>query len=214
MSPRKARPPVFYTMNWDLRSWPIGWKFLNYDTLQAGHRGIYRPDPWPDGYLQLPRGPWTLPEFVEPPRFLIDSTLGRPVKDLENYDGFFFISPALKAILQMLDPSACQFRVCETVLPSGEPGPELWLCSVTRAFAGAVDVDNSEDVVVGQGSNGLPRLIIWPGSMLRFRADVIGNAHLFRIAESFSPVYCDQMVKDACKAGGLKGIEFRSVTKR
>jgi hypothetical protein len=45
----------------------------------------------------------------------------------------------MKAVLEPVDPDACEFVCCETVLPSGGRGGETWLCVITRAFAGAVD---------------------------------------------------------------------------
>ena len=68
---------------------------------------------------------------------------GRLPGDLEPYDGIFFVSKALKAVIEALDPGACDIRPCDTVLSSGEPGPELWLCSVTRAFIEAIDFEHS-----------------------------------------------------------------------
>ena len=44
--------------------------------------------------------------------------------------------------------------------------------------------------------------------LLVFRDDAIGDAHVFRMEYLQAVVICDQTMKDACKAGGLKGIKF------
>jgi hypothetical protein len=117
----------------------VGWEFVNYDTVQSGWHGVGPRPAWPNGYLQMTRGSWRLPEFAETPRFLIDRKHGRPPRDLESTDDVFLVSPAMKAVLEAVDPDACEFVCCETVLPSGGRGSETWLCVITRAFAGAVD---------------------------------------------------------------------------
>jgi hypothetical protein len=154
-----------------------------------------------------------LPEFAETPRFLIDRKLGRPPRDLENTDGVFLVSPAMKAVLETVDPDACEFVRCETVLPSGGPGRETWLCVITRAFAGAVDEQASVKLRISRGPNGLPSYGIYSDAKLHFIRERVGNAPLFHIAEMASYVFCNQSVKDACKAAGLKGILFRPMTK-
>jgi Protein of unknown function (DUF1629) len=68
-------------------------------------------------------------------RVRFDKRLGRPLRDLEARDGIWIISPTMKAVLEEIDSGACEFRKCETVLSSGEPGRETSLRSVTRIFA-------------------------------------------------------------------------------
>jgi hypothetical protein len=207
--PKKAR---YYEINCDyIHGGVVGWKFVNYDTVQPGGGVVPRPT-WPDGYLQMPRGPWRLPQFAETPRFLIDKKLGRPPRDLENIDGVFFVSPAMKAVLEAVDPDACEFARCETVLPSGEPGRETWLCVVTRAFAGAVDEQASANLDISPiGPNGLPIYNLMSDTNLRFIREI--NASLFHIAEMEFYIFCDQSVKDACKAAKLTGIRFWPISK-
>jgi hypothetical protein len=48
---------------------------------------------------------------------------------------------------------------------------------------------------------------------LHFIPEIVGNAPLFHIAEMARYNFCDQGVKDACKAAGLKGILFRPIGK-
>jgi len=136
-----------------------------------------------------------------------------PPRDLECMDGIWIISAAMKAVLEAVDPEVCEFRRCETVLPSGEAGRETWLCTINRAFVGAVDVEASERLDVRRNINGTLSLATHALTRLKFRTEVIGNAHLFHIGEMASAVFCDQTMKDACKAAGLKGVRFREISK-
>lgn len=208
---KKAKAPVYYEFSEDYaQGGAPGWEPVNYATVQRNQSGFALMFGWPDGYLNLPRGPWTLGEFVEKPRFLIDRKLGRPPRDVECIDDFFFISPKMKSVFEAADPLACEFRPCESYLPSGEPGPEIWLCSITRAFVGAVDIDGSE-VRLMPTADGLPS-ISRMGARLKLKDDVISGAHLFRVAEMGGVVLCDQAFKDACKQAGIKGARFEPIS--
>ncbi len=204
----------YYDMRADYaRGGSPGWKFLNYDTLQRDHKGIRAAPPWPNGVSASPDGgPWRFPDYVERPRFLFDKKFGRPPRDLESIDGFWIVSAPLKATLEAVDPEACEFRACDTLQSSGEPGPERWMCTITRAFLDAVDLEQSERLLVGKYPNGANRYSRTPLTKLRFKSDVVGKAHLFHAVEtSVYLVYCDQIMKDACKTAALKGIMFNDI---
>ena len=208
---RRSKEPRYFEIHADFYGKLLFWELENVDRLQAEGRRLTAPTPWPDGYLQSLRGPWNLPDYLERPRFAIDDKEGRLPRDLESYDGIFFISNAMKAVFEALDPNACDIRPCETVLASGDPGPELWLCSVTRAFIGAIDFERSAISLGFFANNGLPVYSLGGGPKLRFKPEIIGDAHLFHAAElGGSTVFCDEAFKQACKDAGLKGIRFTS----
>jgi hypothetical protein len=209
---KSEKEAIYYHMNADFtRGGAPGWKFLNHDTVQKDHKGIRPVPPWPDGVTASSRGgPWRFPDFVETPRFLFDPKLGRPPRDVENIDGFWVVSGEMKAVLEATDPEACEFRPCKTVLSSGDPGPERWLCTITRAFLDAVDLETTEGLLVGRNPDGSISYTRTPLTKLRFKRDVVAGARLFHVVEiSAHTVYCDQIMKDACKVAGLKGIRFR-----
>jgi hypothetical protein len=201
---------TYYDMDYDFAGGSPGWKFLNNDTLQKDHKGITPVPPWPNGVTTSPNaGPWRFPDFVEKPRFLFDKKFGRAPRDLENIDGFWMVSAPMKAVLEATDPEACEFRACETVLRSGRPGPERWLCAVTRAFFDSVDLKATEGLTVGRYPNGATNYMKTVLTKLRFNPEVVGTAHLFHAVEISSRlVYCDQVIKDACEAAGVMGVRF------
>ena len=209
---KSEKAPIYYHMDADFtRGGAPGLKLSNYDTVQKDHKGICPVPPWPNGVTASPHGgPWRFPVFVETPRFLFDRKLGRPPRDVENIDGFWIVSAEMKAVLEATDPEGCEFRPCETVLTSGDPGPERWLCTITRAFLDAVDLEATEGLLVGRNPNGSINYAPTPLTKLRFKRDVVGGVHLFHVVEiSGRRIYCDQIMKNACKAAGLKGIKFR-----
>jgi len=209
---KKKDKNQYYTVGANLRGRPPGWLLVNYDSLQKDWRGISQAIPWPDGYLQLPRGPWRIPDFIERPRFLIARKYGKPPSDLECIDGFWIISMAMKKVLEAIDPLACEFRECETVLTSNETGPDRWLCSITRAFVGAVEIESSDKLFVRSNPNGTVSFGRTLGTVIKFKPEVIGASHLFHVAEMASAIFCDQSMKDACKVAGIKGISFQCVS--
>jgi hypothetical protein len=152
--------------------------------------------------------PWRFPDYVQTPKFLIAKKFGRAPRDLEEIVPYWIVSGAMRSLLERVDPEAVEFRPCATVLPSGEPGPEYWLCTVSRAFVGAVDLERSENLDVGRGPNGRTSLTMNLNTKLAFHSDVLNGAHLFRVAEMGSRAFCDQFMKDACKTAGLAGVRF------
>ncbi|ANL66041.1 hypothetical protein AMC82_CH02401 [Rhizobium phaseoli] len=120
-----------------------GWGLMNRDRLQSDGGWLKLKNAWPDGRGVLPREPWTLPDYLEPPHFVFDRRLGRPPHDFGMRDGLFLISAKMKSLLEELAPDAWDYRPCSTSYRNGQPAPELWIGSVVRAFKEAVDLENS-----------------------------------------------------------------------
>jgi hypothetical protein len=212
MRGRKPKAPQYYRFSAALTDRPPFFELANEERLQACGSLLAEPG-WPDGYAQLPRHPWRLPDYREPPLLLFDKKFGRPARDVEAQDGLWFVTSAMKAFLERVDPGACDFRKCDTEWASGEVGPDYWLCSVTRMLFGrdVIDVDKSTKIKVLIGEDGLPWHYMVYGHCLHLKPEVIGAAHLFRIVEMDGRVYCDQFVKDSYKAAGLKGGAFQKI---
>lgn len=210
MPRKRSKEPRYFEIHPDYLGKPLLWKLENADRLQPNRCGLLPLAPWPDGYLQLPHGPWTLPQYLERPRLVIDEKKGRLPRDLEALDWVFFISESAKAVFETLDQTACDIRPCDTFLSSGERGPKTWICSITRAFVGAVDLERSEKLWKSAGPGGLPLYGLGGGAKLRLRQEVVKGAPLFHIAEMGTKVFCDEAFRLACKEVGLKGIRFTS----
>ncbi|WP_225881602.1 imm11 family protein [Rhizobium phaseoli] len=157
----------------------------------------------------MPRGPWTLPDYLEPPHFVFDRRLGRPPHDSGMRDGLFLISAKMKSLLEELAPDAWDYRPCSTSYRNGQPAPELWIGSVVRAFKEAVDLENSNIKVSAYGLY-LPPM--YPQKMeLALKSEVIGSANCFRLREYPISAFCDDNFRERCKEAGLRGISFERV---
>jgi hypothetical protein len=147
-------------------------------------------------------------EDPEPPRFLFDKELGHFPRDLEQCSSFWLISDRMKTVLETVDPDGFAFLRCEVWLPDGEPGPVSWLCDVLRILD-AVDEAASRAKVKYLPQYNAKIYQLAGGASLVFREDVVGAAHLFRLAHLKPSVFCDQQIKGARKAAGLKGVSFK-----
>jgi hypothetical protein len=210
MRGRKPKAPQYYEFDAALNVRPPFFKLANEARLQECGSLLAEPA-WPDGYAQLPRHPWRLPDYRESPLLVFDKRFGRPARDVENFGGLWFVTSAMKAFLERVDPDACDFRKCDTEWTSGEAGPEYWLCSVTRLLFGwdVIDVDQSRNLRVLRDADDMPP---WSYSVrfhdLYLKPEAIGSARVFRIIGLGHCIFCDQSVKDAYKAAGLKGAAF------
>ncbi|HEY8214005.1 MAG TPA: DUF1629 domain-containing protein [Methylocystis sp.] len=213
MRGRKPKAPQYYRFDAALNVRPPFFKIASEGRLEAHAGSLLAHPAWPDGYARLPRHPWRLPDYREPPRLLFDKKFGRPARDIENKDGLWFVTSAMKAFLERVDPGACEYRKCDTEWSSGEAGPEYWLCSVTRVLFGrdVIDVDKSTNVKVRIEPDGFPTYQTISDRYVHLKPEVVGAAHLFRIVEMDGRVYCDPFVKDSYKAAGLKGGDFYKI---
>jgi hypothetical protein len=194
----KPKARKFYKMDPDfgLGGAP-GFRIENKPNLLLGRR-ILGPEPGQRGF----------PKYPEPPRLLFDKKLGRPPRDLELCSEYWLISDRMKTVLEAVDQAGFAFARCEVRLRGGEPGPAYWLCDVVRVLDAVNEMASRLRIYDEQGHK---TYSLVGGASLIFKEDVIGSAHIFRIAHAKSVVICDQHLKDSCKAAGLKGISFRDV---
>jgi len=194
---RQPKARKFYEMDRDLRvRGRAGYKLENEDVLLQGQR-----------LLSPPAGRRGFPNLTEHPRLLFDERLGHFPRDLESCHSFWLISDRMKTVLQAIDPEGVPFLPCEVRLPDGEPGPLSWLCDVLRILD-AVDEVASRVKIKYLPQYNAKTYQLAGGANLVFKEDVVGAAHIFRLAHLKPAVFCDQQIKDACKAAGLKGVSF------
>jgi hypothetical protein len=185
-------PRKFYEMDITLVGRPPGIELENRKTLRQGTRLIRGVEP---GFPPLP----------EPPRYVIDRTLGPPPRDLWEDEGYWLTSDRMKAVLENVDREAFAFMKCEVRMRNGEPGPRYWLCDVMRVLD-ALD-ESASRPANGAGNAYFPT----GGAKLVFNDWMVGSAHVFRMARAEPWVICDQVLRDACRQAGLKGIQFSDV---
>ena len=157
-----------------------------------------------------------LSDLDELPSFVLDKSRGRLPRDLEVYRAAWLISDRTKAVFESVDPKGVEFAPCTVRVPKGLwDGPRYWLCKATRVLD-AVDESRSRLII---GIRDDPRYRdfgkkvygFFKGAKLIFREDLIGDAHMFRMAYYKSWTICDQKLKNACKSAGLRGLLFNDV---
>jgi hypothetical protein len=195
----KAKVRKFYVVGLDFRFRTApGWEMENLVAL-AGERKVLIP-PRERGFVAFP----------EPPRLVIDKSLGRAPADWELFHDYRLVSDRMKILLEMLDLEGVRFVRCETRHQDGRPAPTYWLCDVVRVLD-AVDEANSV-LEIEYPTPGRKVYNLRKRSCLLFREDAVGAAHIFRLL--FYPmIVCDQVFKDACKEAGVRGIGFSDTTR-
>lgn len=190
---RKPKAPKLYSVEPDFRiRTPPGLQMENFAALGAGR------------VLLSPRDKRSFPPLAETPRLLIDKSLGRPPVDWEQFDDFWLVSDRMKSVLEAVDRDGVAFLRCETRSLSGG-APVYWLGDIVREL----DVIDEEKSCVEILYDGTDFRIYDPMAMSSFvfKEEAIGSAHIFR--PRFLPrIICDQAMKDACKAAGMRGISF------
>src|SRR5262249_5671279 len=101
-----------------------------------------------------------------------------------------------------VDPSAFAFQACNVTLRDGSQGPVHWLCDVIRGLEAFGQPTVQE---LRTNRNWFPDLK--SQRALVFDETVIAASHIFR-TPYWQDVFCDQSVKDMCRAAGMKGLRF------
>ncbi|MDE5443756.1 DUF1629 domain-containing protein [Bradyrhizobium sp. CSA207] len=195
------------------RSNPDQRKFyhITFDYLRGGSLGFHMEN---EGVLPDEVGGLT--GMIEPPRFMFKKSLGRMPRDLEIYRRYWLISDRAKLVFESIDPEGFSFVPCTVRTPRGAwEGSPYWLCDVVRVLDA---LDESKTRVKSSIRDdrryedfGRKVYEFTGETELIFREEVIGNAHIFRMAYYDSRIICDGELKDACKSAGLKGLLFRDV---
>ncbi|MHC4052656.1 imm11 family protein [Bradyrhizobium sp. 25ACV] len=191
---RKPKAPKLYSVGLDFRiHTPPGLEIENLAALGAGR------------VLLSPRGKRSFPPLAETPRFLIDKSLGRPPVDWELFHDFWLVSDRMKNLLEAVDRDGVSFLRCETRSLKGG-APVYWLCDIVRRLD-VIDEEKSIVEVLDDGTD-FRRYDNMAISSFVFREEAIGSARIFRPRFLESRIICDQTMKDACKAAGVRGLRF------
>jgi hypothetical protein len=207
---RKPRTRKFYhiTFDYDRRGKP-GFLLENLQSLVPSEHEQAR---------RLPPGRRAFRDCPEVPRFLFDRSVGRLPLDLEQYYAYWLISDRTKSVFEAVDPAGFTFLACDVRPPSGDyDGPGYWLCDVVRVLDALDEARSHLTIGIREDKAysdfGKKDYSMAGGCQLLFRDDAIGDAHVFRMEYLQPVVICDQTMKDACKAAGLKGLKFNDFSK-
>lgn len=191
---RKSKAPKLYCVYYRVHT-PPGLEAENLTAALNGGR-----------VLLSPRGERRFPPLSEPLRLLIDKSLGRAPVDWELFHDFWLVSDRMKSVLETVDREGVAFLKCETRTLGRNVAPAYWLCDVVRVLD-AVDEEKSRFEILEDGTE-FRRYDTMARPNFVFREEAIGSAHIFRPRFLDSRIICDQVMKDACKAAGLRGIGF------
>ncbi|QDI04243.1 DUF1629 domain-containing protein [Xanthomonas cerealis pv. cerealis] len=182
--------------------------FENREALLTPPRLILRPK---DGGF---------PALREVPRLVYRPSEGVPPEDLEGgFSGYWLVSERLRRVMKAVDPGAFAFVETDYRLADGSKGPNVYLCDVIRTLdaldedASMLNIEVSDDFEEGKYYDLTGEI------RLAFKRDVLGDAHVFRLA-FHGGVFCDRFFKDAVEAacigtdGQSDGLWFYDVVNR
>jgi hypothetical protein len=203
MAGRKPKARKFYIISYSLRHKLADFEVENQNVLVAASGALYPPSSLGAHALFPPPGRRGFPVYPERPRVVIGKRRnGPPPSDIELYHSYWLISDRLKSMFETIDLPAFAFQECDVSLRDGSPGPVYWLCDVVRVLEGF------DESTVDAFRRGIKDAGLLGDKTLVFNEAVIGDSHIFRTPYSPAIAFCDQVMKDACKAAGIKGVQF------
>jgi len=189
----------FHTISWSFFHGLADFEIENLDVL-------LRSSPI-SGALYPPLERRGFPEYPEKPQVVIGKRRkGPPPSDIELFHSYWLVSDRLKLLFESVDSSAFAFQACNVTLRDGSRGPMYWLCDVIRVLEAFGQPTVQE---LRTNRNRFPSLR--NQRALLFDETVIGDSHVFR-TPYWPDVFCDQSVKDVCRAAGMKGLRFVDCT--
>jgi hypothetical protein len=167
---------------------------------------------------ELPSGLERISDLPETPRFVFSRSAVRGPRDLAPFYYAWLISDRTKAVFESVDPNGFEFAPCTVRASKGTwDGPPYWLCQVVRVLDAVDECRSRLSIGVGDDPRrqdfGQKYYDFRGRTELVFREELIGDAHIFRMAYYDHWAICDEELKNACKSGGLK-IYFSDVLNR
>jgi hypothetical protein len=114
--------------------------------------------------------------FPEPPRLVIDKSLGRDPRDWEMFQDYWLVSDRMKILLEMLDSEGVRFVRCESRYRDNRVAPTYWLCDIVRVLDA---VDEANSVLKIEYPTPDWKVYKLHGSSLVFKEEIVGAAHIF-----------------------------------
>jgi hypothetical protein len=215
MAGRKPKTRRFYIISYSLRHKLADFEVENLEVLLAASRALHPASSSRAYALYPPPERQGFPAYPEKPRVVIGKRRsGPPPSDIELYHSYWLISDRLKSLFEKIDPSAFAFQACDVKLRDGSPGPVYWLCDVVRVLE-AFGERTLQDIQTYRERTGLTyRGFYGVRDALAFNESIIGDSHIFRTPYSRDDVFCDQSLKDACRAAGIKGVSFHDCSRK
>lgn len=219
-TPRTGKAPIpvqpgdrmFYALQPDITGGGPG-----HGTVIENEKALLTP---PARIIRPPQG--GIPPLSETPVLRNGTGRKKLPRDLEGgFSGYWLVSERLKAVFEAVDPKGFQFAACHYVMPDGTPGPQYYLCEVLRLLP-ALDRERSEYRVKIEHDHrtgeDVELLSFTGGARLIFKPEIVGDAHIFRMAERPSLIICDDTMRDAVRRAGIgvkassDGVRFREAT--
>lgn len=204
-----AKPRKFFEFGPDIRGGGKGHGvcIANEDALRTPGLITFAPPPEKGyGFADLP----------EKPQLIHDPKKGKLPRDLQYLVGYLLVSERLKLLFEAVDAAAFEFVDCDFTLADGTRGPHYYLADVVRVLD-AVDEDASPDLRIEydrdfRTGQDIKIYNLVGGASLVFRQDMVGKAHVFR-TPYIGKIFCDEVLKSACKAAGITGTYFKDATR-
>jgi hypothetical protein len=197
----KPKAGKFYIISYSVAHKRADFEVENLEVLRAGALALYPPE-----------GRRGFPDYPERPRVVIGKRKsGPPPSDIELFHSYWLISDRLKLLFESFDPPAFAFQACDVKLRDGSTGPVHWLCDVVRVLDAFAE-STLREIQQYRERTGFRYRGFWGDKTLVFNETIIRDSHIFRTPYSQDDVFCDQALKDACKAAGIRGISFCECT--
>ncbi|MGX1165491.1 hypothetical protein AB7M16_001757 [Bradyrhizobium sp. USDA 372] len=161
--------------------------------------------------------PGHLSDFAGPTPCVTFNPRGRRPLDSELWYAFWLISDRAKTVFEAVDPEAFSFVACDVQVSNGVwDGPRYWFCDVRRVLD-ALDEEQSRlniGICDDPGSVDFGQKVydFWGDVELVFNDELVGDAHVFRMAYAIDCVICDGALKDAWRSAGLRGMLFEDAS--
>lgn len=160
-----------------------------------------------------PEGRRGFPAYREKPLVVIGKRKsGPPPSDIELFHSYWLISDRLKLLFESVDPAAFAFQECDVKLRDGSAGPAYWLCDVVRVLD-AFGESTLQEIHRYRERTGLAYRSFLSDKTLIFNEVVIGGYHIFRTPYA-NDIFCDEILKNACKESSIKGVNLTIVFKK